>query len=253
MKCLSEIWYGQLDGQSSPQERSQPLRHYAFLLILFLVQSIALPFLLVIHLPYHGCNYKRWLNHLLAPLGEVPVITFMATSIGYVIFIALLIARVSTNGYESSMTPLEWIIFLYVLSLIAQEVRQIQQQYKHGLYFTRQTNCTDILMLLLFSTYYVLRWIGFYSDNEPLMEVLRASDHIFGFAVIMACLRVLTCFHVHPVLGPIQVSFVRIMKQVIFFLIILGVFLLSFGLGITNIYNAGLYSNKGSLPPATSG
>lgn len=249
LKCLNEIWY----GHSKQQAETQSLWNYFVLCILFLLQSLALPFLLVIHLPYHGCNYKHWLNHLFVPLSEVPIITFMATTIGYIIFIALLIARVATNGYESSVTPLEWVIFVYILALIAQEARQFRQQYKVGIYFSRLTNWADVLMLLLFTTYYIVRWIGFYSSDDPKLEVIRASDHIFGVAVMMACLRVLAVFHVHPVLGPIQVSFVAVMKQVVFFLAILGVFLLSFGLGITNVYNAGLYAGAGSLPVATSG
>ena len=212
-----------------------------------------LPFFMIIMLPKHGCYYRQFTDRFLE--GDVePVIAFIANAISYVTFLVLLIANVILNNEETrcddlingkgcGLNALDWIVFIFVLGLIVQEAAELRN-FAFIEYISSFNNLFDLLMMFLFVVYYFLAIIGFYSDVDIdiRFQLVRTSYHVLGFAALISCVRFLSYLQAHPVLGPIQLSFVGITSDVVLFLIILGTFLIGFSVSVTSIYSARLYS-----------
>jgi hypothetical protein len=214
---------------------------------------IIFPFLIIIVLPKkYGCDYGRFTKEYLEKVE--PVVAFIANAVSFVIFLLFLIGNVIINnevsrcdnlekGKGCSLDVLDWIVFVFVLGLIAQEVVQFQK-IPFSQYISSPANIIDIAVLFLFNTYYVLTMTGFYSslDIHVRFQLVRASYHVLGFVALVCCIRFLPYLQVHPKLGPIQLSFRGIASRMLMFLIILGTFLVGFAVSLTSIYSARLYS-----------
>jgi ankyrin repeat protein len=244
---LRSSWYGEYN------ESALKKREYLTKVSIYLLKILFLPFLMIIMLPIRGCYYKQFTDQFLEG-GVEPVIAYIASAISYVAFLALLIANVIYNneetrcddlidGKECGLNGLDWIVFIFVLGLIVQEVSQFKNS-TFTEYISSFNNLFDLLMMFLFLVYYVLAMIGFYSDVDidVRFQLVRASYHVLGFAALISCVRVLSYLQAHPVLGPIQLSFVGITSDVALFLIILGTFLIAFSVSVTSIYSARIYS-----------
>ena len=192
---------------------------------------------------------------------EEPCIAYIANAITYLLFIVLLIIDVSlkSNATTQATSPsvLDWIVFVFVVALILQEVSQAlghRSDFKN--YITNWSNLFDIFLMLTFVTYYVLLFVGYYAIDDS-FEVIRASFHVLGFASLISSVRFLSYLQAHAVLGPIQLSFVGIFYDVVLFLIILGTFLIGFAVSITSVYSAPARSlgaaEDASVPDDVSG
>ena len=240
-------WYGKKD------ESALEMREYPGKLGIYLLKMLFLPLFMVIMLPRRGCYYKQFADQFLECDVE-PVIAYIANAISYVIFLALLIAKVIHNNQETrcdnledgtgcGMDALDWIVFIFVLGLIAQEVGQFRN-IEFTEYFSSFSNIFDLILMFLFIVCYLFAMIGFYShlDIDVRYQLVRASYHVLGFAVLISCIRFLSYLQAHSVLGPIQLSFVGITSDVVLFLIILGTFLVGFAVSVTSIQTASKYS-----------
>ena len=265
-KCLQEIFKGHTTGKEDEdiensvykrwrwRERLEQSRHtrlelvYLLLLLFgFLVQTLLLPILLPCYLLYQRFSSKQddghWRHWLPFPPGEIPFVTWYANAVGYLGFVGILIARSSTVEKEDSMTILDWIVIVYVVALVCQELRQIIIERRQ--YLRRPSNWFDMVTLLTLVVGYAVRHEGFARGK---LTAVQASEFILGFATIFACLRLLSYVKLHQRIGPILISFGSITRDVIYFLVIFGVFLLAFSAGIAGIFRGSLYSE--TMEPA---
>ncbi|XP_065838952.1 short transient receptor potential channel 4-like isoform X2 [Oscarella lobularis] len=248
---LKTDWYG-YDGELNK-------RQYVYKVLWFLIKAFLLPFVIIFWLPCLGCRYKRLTSRWMQT--EEPCIAYIANAITYLLFIVLLIIDVSlkSNATTQATSPsvLDWIVFVFVVALILQEVSQAlghRSDFKN--YITNWSNLFDIFLMLTFVTYYVLLFVGYYAIDDS-FEVIRASFHVLGFASLISSVRFLSYLQAHAVLGPIQLSFVGIFYDVVLFLIILGTFLIGFAVSITSVYSAPARSlgaaEDASVPDDVSG
>ena len=174
--------------------------------------------------------------------ADEPCIAYVASAVTYLLFIVLLIVDVSlkSNATTQATSPsvLDWIVFVFVVALVLQEVSQALAHRSDLMkYISNWTNVFDIFLILIFIIYYCLLFVGYYAIDDS-FEVIRASFHVLGFASLMSSIRFLSYLQAHAVLGPIQLSFVGIFYDVVLFLIILGTFLIGFAVSITSVYSA---------------
>ena len=169
-------------------------------------------------------------------------VAYITSAVTYLLFVVLLIIDVSlksnANTQATSPSVLDWIVFVFVVALVLQEIYQaLGHRNDLKKYIRKWTNVFDIFLILIFVTYFCLLFVGYYAIDDS-FEVVRASFHVLGFASLMSCVRFLSYLQAHAVLGPIQLSFVGIFYDVVLFLIILGTFLIGFAVSITSVYSA---------------
>ena len=236
-----EYWWQQF-GRG---EHRNKWYHFLDLILLVILQSLLLPLYLAIFPLFCcfrccrcPCSKDKFVGFFLIDPQQLPIVTFGASLVGYVFFLAFLTARIATgsSSNEDIFSWLDWVILVYILAMVAEELYQI---ITRGREYLGVTNVLDDVVTILFCMFYVVRGIGFVIDSLP---VLRASEHIFAISAALAFMRVLYYMQVHRRLGPIQISFREITTEVVSFLVILGVFLLSFGIALSGVYNARIYT-----------
>eukprot|EP00118_Oscarella_pearsei_P023981 m.294767 g.294767 ORF g.294767 m.294767 type:complete len:999 (+) comp40755_c0_seq55:585-3581(+) len=243
---IVNAWYG-VEPWLSVKETVTTLQ-YVRKVSWYLVRILLIPFALVFWLPFLWCDYEklseRWMK-------EQPCIVFVANAVSYLFFVALVVADVSLKSSQNPATEpsaLDWIILVFVLALILQEVAQLLQGYrgKKKNYFKSWSNIFDIILIVTFLTYYLCLFAGYYGIEDG-FSAIRTSFHVLGIASLISCVRFLSYLQVHIHLGPIQASFVRIFYEVVLFLIVLGVFLVGFAVSMTSVYSAKIKSSNASF------
>ncbi|XP_066544155.1 transient receptor potential cation channel subfamily M member 2 isoform X2 [Amia ocellicauda] len=171
--------------------------------------------------------YPRPLSCLASLLSffNSPVVKFYWNIISYFIFLCLFAYTLMMNF---QVTPSGWEILLYVwvLSLVFEEIRQLFNpdgfhfQRKARIYISDIWNKLDILAILFFIPGLVCRLTvsGFY-----------VGKIILCFDFIIFCLRLLAIFAVSKTLGPKIIIVKRMMKDMFFFMFLLAVFVLAYG------------------------
>jgi ankyrin repeat protein len=247
-----EYWWQQF-GRGKHREKWY---HFIDLILLTILQSFLLPLYLVtfpLFCCFLSCRCQcvkaRFVNFFSVDPRQLPVVTFGSSLVGYLFFLAFLAARIATGSKnnEDIFSWLDWVILVYILAMVAEELYQIITRRRE---YLGVTNILDDLVTILFCVFYVTRGIGFVADSLP---ILRASEHIFAISASLAFVRVLYYMQVHRRLGPIQISFREITTEVVSFLIILAVFLLSFSIALSGVYNARIYTELYRNQSDTSG
>ena len=220
---------------------------------LFWITSFIHPFAFV-SLQHCTRCYERLKN-----MTEEPCVSYIAYVTSYLFFIVLLIANASLKSSSDfpATTPsdLDWIILIFVFSLV---LREVDHAISHGnqikSYLKNWTIIFDVCLLLVFVVYYFLLLVGYFSSA---FNAVRASFHVFGLASLMSSIRFLPYLQAQSVLGPIQISFFRLFSNVLYFLVILGTFLIGFAVSITSVYSASAKSlgapANATVPVAVAG
>ena len=210
-----------------------------------MAKEIAASLLLIVFLP---CVADR-----LNVLHKSPIVAFTADLVSYFIFIVLLILTFIFNteisDERNSFTAFDWVILVYVVGFLLQEVFKFARMAQNGkatLYFKSAETILDIILLLIFITYYVLLFLAFYADAFKTSEFVRISYHLYGCAALGCCIRVLSFLKIHRVLGPVQLSFIGMLQLFFTFLVMLLIFMVGFSIAIASIYAAGPLSNDPS-------
>lgn len=209
----------------------------------FILKSVMRPFLFLFIWPLlafrDSCCHLTWDS--LRPIAD-PIVVYSANFVSYSSFVfLLLIDALNLDRVESTLDGLLWLMFLFVVGLLLREVRSVLS-LDMRFYFSGLDHKLDIAMLFLFLAFFALRATAFFTTDVPNSRLLRASCYLLGSATIIACLRFLRYFSVHPIIGPVQKAFSKIVEEVLLFLVILAVFLVAFATGITNVYRGTLYA-----------
>ena len=215
-------------------------RQYAYKVFLFLAKAFFLPFVFAFCLPClrFSClrtRYTEWMK-----VSEL-VIVYVANTVTYLLFVLFLVINVSLKSSDipaTSPSNLDWIVLVFVVALALQEVAQAfshRQKFTH--YAANWSNILDIVLIISFTSYYVLLFVGYYAVDDG-FQVIRASFHFLGLASLLSTVRFLWYLQAHSLLGPIQLSFFGIFYDVLLFLVILGTFLIGFSVSLTSVYSA---------------
>ncbi|NXA55395.1 TRPM2 protein, partial [Nothocercus julius] len=155
-----------------------------------------------------------------------PVVIFHMNILSYFTFL-LLFAYVLMVDFQPLPSWREYLIYFWLFSLVCEETRQLLYdpdglgiQKKASLYFKDFWNRLDVCAILVFITGLTCRMIP---------STLYPGRIILSLAFIIFCLRLMHIFTVSKTLGPKIIIVKRMMKDVFFFLFLLAVWVVSFG------------------------
>ncbi|XP_019633932.1 PREDICTED: short transient receptor potential channel 5-like [Branchiostoma belcheri] len=210
------------------------------------------------------------LVHIIAPntvagrMASIPYIRDLFWSVSEVLMLAVVrweaeyqIGRDEINKIaRGDPTPViitsypQIIIMIWILGLLIEELQEIWYQ---GLryHFTRLWNLLDFAILATYITQLVLRiiayrWWGHYSEAFDWLVMIRAHPDIFqpvmiaeGLFAIFAVLVVLRAMGICSLsrnLGTLQISFGRMMFDILKFITILALVMFAFSCGFHRLY-----------------
>ncbi|KAF6122339.1 transient receptor potential cation channel subfamily M member 2 [Phyllostomus discolor] len=157
---------------------------------------------------------------------NAPVVIFHLNILSYFSFLCLF-AYVLMVDFQPSPSWCEHLIYLWLFSLVCEELRQLLYDPDECglakmavLYFSDFWNKLDIAAILLFIAGLTCRLIP---------GLLYPGRIVLSLDFIMFCLRLMHIFTVSKTLGPKIIIVKRMMKDVFFFLFLLAVWVVSFG------------------------
>ncbi|XP_011374673.1 transient receptor potential cation channel subfamily M member 2 [Pteropus vampyrus] len=157
---------------------------------------------------------------------NAPVVIFHLNTLSYFCFLCLF-AYVLMVDFQPSPSWCERLVYLWLFSLVCEELRQLL--YDPGecglvkvavLYFSDFWNKLDVAAILLFIAGLVCRLMP---------AALYPGRIVLSLDFIMFCLRLMHIFTISKTLGPKIIIVKRMMKDVFFFLFLLAVWVVSFG------------------------
>jgi len=169
---------------------------------------------------------------------RLPIVKFWTNSFFYLgfLFIQAYVVCTLTEGDDYHVT--EIILWIWVFALILDE---IQQYLKDPDYFKYLSNYMDFLLLLLHTSYMVLRWASYeLSSGDSARETMKhqiflASINILIIACIISWGRLLNAFAINDSLGPLYFIIIRLFKDIFLWLFVFVIFAISFQLGFISI------------------
>ncbi|XP_063414557.1 transient receptor potential cation channel subfamily M member-like 2 isoform X1 [Mytilus trossulus] len=177
---------------------------------------------------------------------NAPVTKFCVYMITYMTFVVIFAIFVLTDLYPLSENPpsiLEYLTWVWTLSIAIDEVRQIYQTNKGSFsknlkYWANDVwNIFDIIMYLLFLLSVLLRCLL----NSDQFYFARMS---YAVTLSMFILRSMHFFFIQRFIGPKVVMIGRMLGDLGFFIALYALFLISFGI----MYQAILFPNSTSSP-----
>ncbi|XP_061490401.1 transient receptor potential cation channel subfamily M member 2 isoform X2 [Rhineura floridana] len=155
-----------------------------------------------------------------------PVVIFHLNILSYFSFLWLF-AYVLMIDFQLTPSWQEYVIYIWLFSLVCEETRQLFYDPDGfgfvkmvSLYLSDFWNKLDVCAILIFIAGLTCRWIP---------ATLYPGRIILSLAFIVFCLRLMHIFTVSKTLGPKIIIVKRMMKDVFFFLFLLAVWVMSFG------------------------
>ncbi|XP_058491978.1 transient receptor potential cation channel subfamily M member 3 isoform X10 [Solea solea] len=180
-------------------------------------------------------------RHRLIPMGRkiyefynAPIVKFWFHTMAYVAYLMLYnyIVLVKMDLWPS---PQEWIVIAYIFTNGIEKMREILMSepgkllQKVKVWLQEYWNITDLMAILIFSVGMVLRL-----QEPPLMSYGRV---IYCVNIIYWYIRLLDIFGVNKYLGPYVMMIGKMMIDMMYFVIIMLVVLMSFGVARQAILN----------------
>ncbi|XP_059865742.1 transient receptor potential cation channel subfamily M member 2 [Delphinus delphis] len=157
---------------------------------------------------------------------SAPVVVFHLNILSYFAFLCLF-AYVLMVDFQPRPSGCECLIYLWLCSLVCEELRQLFYDPDECglmkmalLYFSDFWNKLDICAILLFMAGLICRLVP---------SLLYPGRIVLSLDFIMFCLRLMHIFTISKTLGPKIIIVKRMMKDVFFFLFLLAVWVVSFG------------------------
>uniref|UniRef100_A0A673YHS7 Transient receptor potential cation channel subfamily M member 3 n=1 Tax=Salmo trutta TaxID=8032 RepID=A0A673YHS7_SALTR len=190
---------------------------------------------------YCETQYNSVNRHRLIPMGRkiyefynAPIVKFWFHTMAYVAYLMLFnyIVLVKMDLWPS---PQEWIVIAYIFTNGIEKMREILMSepgkllQKVKVWLQEYWNITDLMAILIFSVGMVLRL-----QEPPLMSYGRV---IYCVNIIYWYIRLLDIFGVNKYLGPYVMMIGKMMIDMMYFVIIMLVVLMSFGVARQAILN----------------
>ncbi|KAJ1121136.1 hypothetical protein NDU88_009264 [Pleurodeles waltl] len=155
-----------------------------------------------------------------------PVVVFYYNAVSYIGFLWLF-AYVLMIDFQAAPSWTEYLLYVWIFSLVCEEVRQFLCDHKDvgivtkgKLYISEIWNQMDFVAIILFIAGIVCRLITHWAYVG---RVFLALDFI------VFCLRLMFIFTLSRTIGPKVVLLKRMVKDIIFFLFLLTIWIVSFG------------------------
>ncbi|XP_052255707.1 transient receptor potential cation channel subfamily M member-like 2 isoform X2 [Dreissena polymorpha] len=160
----------------------------------------------------------------------------------------ILFAYVLLFDLPKTVSTKELVLMTWVLTILVEEIRQMHQTYQMSgykkvipcvqrikilkNYFLEGWNCIDLLTIVMFFLGFGLRFIQFRGTSFDWPRVVLAVD----FVVFVV--RLVHIFSVQKITGPKLFTIVRMVKDLLYYLVILAVVLLAYAIASYSILYA---------------
>ncbi|XP_069758444.1 transient receptor potential cation channel subfamily M member 1-like [Narcine bancroftii] len=172
-------------------------------------------------------------NHQSIPIGRkiyefynAPIVKFWFHTMTYLTYLLLYNYVILVKMERLPSIP-EWILISHILMLAIEKIREIlmsepsKLRQKVKIWMQEYWNITDMVAIAIFSCGVLLRL-----QNEPYMSYGRV---IYCVDIIIWYIRVLDIFGVNKYLGPYVMMIGKMMVDMLYFVVIMLVVLMSFG------------------------
>ncbi|KAH3700465.1 hypothetical protein DPMN_075442 [Dreissena polymorpha] len=167
-------------------------------------------------------NLGKIKDFLLAPKTKLAY-----NLISHVMFLSLF-AYVLLFDLASTISNLEYVLMTWVLAILGEEIRQMATSSEKKEYFSNGWNIIDMCTIAMFFIGFGLRFKHF-QDALDWPRVVLAVDFVAFF------FRLIHIFSVQNVLGPKLIMIQQMFQDLVYFLVILLVFLLSYAIASHSI------------------
>ncbi|KAK3595122.1 hypothetical protein CHS0354_002375 [Potamilus streckersoni] len=170
---------------------------------------------------------------------SAPITVFLINNISYLIFLAIFTYFVLTDLKPSKPSVLEYITWGWTVTMLIEEFRQVVAgdqrsiKFKIRSWFSSIWNRFDLLMYMLFLVSVITRYVL----SEDLFTWARI---IYSITLAVYYLRFMQAFFVEKNIGPKVIMIKNMIVDLMFFVLIFLIFLLSFGVA----YQANLFPNS---------
>lgn len=212
-KYLSSVWAGSLQWSG-----------WKFIL-LFFAFLVCPPIWVIVSCPF---------GHKLA---KIPVIKFMSYLASHIFFIVLLcITTVFAplyvplwEGVDLMPLPHEWLLAIWFLGNLVSNMSNPADRAGFG-------SIKLVVMGIGFASF-VTHCIGFlFDDAESRVIILYLRNQMLAVVVLLSFIEFLNFLSFHHLFGPWAVIIQDLVKDMMRFLVILGIFMIGFSLSISAIY-----------------
>lgn len=130
-------------------------------------------------------------------------------------------------------------MIVFVLGLLLQESLEARRQGFY-IYISKWWNVVDTLIIVTFLTAYavwLLAWTYYHKNWLPRKSSFVVADVLYASAIVVAYFHLTHIFQVDSVLGPLQLSLYKMLKDVRRFLFIFLLLYISFVTGVVKVYS----------------
>ncbi|XP_071942447.1 transient receptor potential cation channel subfamily M member-like 2 isoform X2 [Antedon mediterranea] len=176
---------------------------------------------------------------------DSPRITFTHNLIFYFLFLGLF-SYIMLANFNPKVSAAEYVLVFWMITLFTEEFRQIAQGESHRwwlrlrFWITDYWNLVDLATIILFSVGFVMR---LYTITFSAARVILAIDLMIFY------IRLLQVFSVNKNLGPKLIMISKMMVDLAFFMCILFVFLIAYGVASQAI----MFPNTSGFFPIVKG
>ncbi|XP_070536806.1 transient receptor potential cation channel subfamily M member-like 2 isoform X1 [Ptychodera flava] len=178
---------------------------------------------------------------------SAPVVAFSYNVFAYIVFL-ILFSYILLINFHSEISIAETVLVFWVSTLVCEEIRQIIQEETHSIFLKLSNwindywNILDVISLSLFYTGLGLR----FGDSA---STLQAARYIWSMDILCFYIRLLHVFYLNRQMGPKLIMIGKMMVDLLFFVGILFVFILGYGVSMQAI----LYPNESRIVPLIEG
>lgn len=221
---------------------------YISLLLVCLLQLFALPFFLLFYiLPVYRSRYSSHVNKFLR--RTPPCVRHTASVLLYVGFMIILIYDSCTSNTlkkRSNLQAIDYIVLAYTVSFCLHQAT-VGGTKGFRAYVSDWSKVIDVFVVSSFVCYCAIRFIVISMEKQSFGQIelrsLRAASFVLAVATLLTCLQLLEYVKPYSGIGPIVISLQHIARDVAMFLFIVLTLATAFGLGISNVYAAGRYTD----------
>ncbi|ROL54374.1 Short transient receptor potential channel 4 [Anabarilius grahami] len=240
-QLLASRWYDEFPGWRR--------RHWGSKFVTCMFIGFLFPFFSLFYLIAPKSHYGLFIRK--------PFIKFICHTASYLTFLFLLLLasqHVESKSHENTTaitamdvsrpttTTVEWMILPWVLGFVWAEIKQMWdggfQDYIHDWW-----NLMDFVMNSLYLATISLKIVAHFKSNENqcrkewmMWHPTLVGEALFAIANIFSSLRLISLFTANSHLGPLQISLGRMLLDILKFLFIYCLVLLSFANGLNQLY-----------------
>ena len=170
---------------------------------------------------------------------SIPAMKFFFSAVSFLMFMVLYSISVLTGSY-TQMNTVEYVILAWMIVLFVEEVRQMKAIFNVNmslaknweLYIFDFWNVVDWTMFLVYALGFILRLISYYTGN---IVLLTAAHSLLALDALVIFIRSLQFLSMHKIIGPLLITVLHMCEDLAYFIMILLVVLLGYGVALQSI------------------